>query len=105
PAGTLSVTVDRLDEMVPWLEPHRAADVSWYIGSVQRSFTTELVDWLRRGDRLPACPEDEKEHAKTAPPTAGWQPTPQVTLLCSGDLPLRIDLPRPDMVGIDRLLA
>jgi type III pantothenate kinase len=81
PAGTLSVSADRLDEIAAWLAPHSVADIAWYIGSVQRSFTTELIDWLRR------------------------QQAGRITLLCSGDLPLRVDLPRPDMVGIDRLLA
>lgn len=82
PASTLSVTVDRLDEIAAWLAPQRVADVAWHVGSVQRAFTTELVDWLRRGGQSPA-----------------------ITLLCSNDLPLRVDLPRPDMVGVDRLLA
>ena len=48
PVRTLHVAVDRLDEIAAWLRPHGARDVSWQIGSVQRSFTTELIDWLRR---------------------------------------------------------
>jgi len=81
PRHTLSVTIDGLSEITPWLAPHEPGEVSWWIGSVQRSFTTELVDWLRaRGAK-------------------------KITLLCAGDLPLVVDLPRPDMVGIDRLLA
>lgn len=84
PASTLDVTVDRLDAISAWLAPRAVADVFWHIGSVQRSFTTELMEWLRRGN-------------KPVPPA--------ITLLCSGDLPLRVKLPRPDMVGIDRLLA
>src|SRR5438132_319619 len=79
PASTLNVTVDRLDEILPWLEPHCVADVSWHIGSVQRAFTTELLDWLRRGDRLPASPKNEN----AALATAGWKPTSQIALLCS----------------------
>jgi type III pantothenate kinase len=82
PARTLSVPVDRLDDITAWLAPHSVADIVWYVGSVQRAFTTELLDWLRRG------------------PSA-----PRLTLLCAGDLPLKVELPRPDMAGIDRLLA
>src|SRR5206468_3069218 len=101
PAGTLSVTVDRLDEIADWLRPHSVADVAWYGGSVQRSYTTELVDWLHRGGRLPAGRSDKA--GASAP--AGCQAAPQIILLCAADLPLRVELPRPDMVGIDRLLA
>ena len=54
----------------------------WWIGSVNRPTTSRLIDWL--GEHRP---EDE------------------ITLLASGDLPLEVNLPRPDMVGIDRLLA
>ncbi len=81
PAATLGISIDRLDKITGWLEPHRLSEVSWFVGSVQRSFTTELLDWLRR------------------------RSASQITLLCAGDLPLRVELPRPDMVGIDRLLA
>jgi type III pantothenate kinase len=81
PADTLSVSVDRLDDVAEWLQPHGVSETSWYIGSVQRSFTTELLTWLRM-----RC--------------AG-----HITLLCASDLTLRVELPRPDMVGIDRLLA
>lgn len=81
PERTLSVAVDRLDDIAAWLVPHEVAKLAWWIGSVQRSFTTELVDWLRR------------------------RGTNAITLLCARDLPLRVELPRPDMVGIDRLLA
>ncbi|MHB8898448.1 MAG: type III pantothenate kinase [Thermoguttaceae bacterium] len=54
----------------------------WWIGSVNRPTTSRVLDWLGRCRR-----EDE------------------VTLLASGDLPLKVEVPRPDMVGIDRLLA
>lgn len=54
----------------------------WWIGSVNRPTTSRLLDWLGRHR-----PEDE------------------ITLLASGDVPLEVNLPRPDMVGIDRLLA
>ncbi len=53
----------------------------WHIGSVNRPAASRLIDWLRdhRG-------EDE------------------IMLLTSGDLPLTVRLPRPDMVGVDRLI-
>ena len=54
----------------------------WWIGSVNRPTTSRLLAWLG---------ED--------------RPGDAVTLLASGDLPLKVNLPRPDMVGIDRLLA
>jgi type III pantothenate kinase len=55
--------------------------VSWWVGSVQRSVTVQLVDWLRSRD------------------------VSRITLLTAGDLPLGVRVPRPDMVGIDRLLG
>lgn len=59
--------------------PHDA--FAWHIGSVQRRASAQLIERLRgRG-------------------------ATRVVLLSSGDLPLRIDVPRPDMVGIDRLLG
>jgi type III pantothenate kinase len=64
-----------------WLAPHRPGDLSWWIGSVQRTYTSQLVEWLRESG------------AK------------QIVMLASGDLRLTVSLPRPDMVGIDRLLA
>lgn len=56
--------------------------IDWQIGSVNRPTASRLIDWLG-------------EH----------RPDDRLTLLASGDLPLMVDLPRPDMVGIDRLLA
>ena len=69
------------ERLMAWLAPHRAEDVSWWIGSVNRPTTTRLVNWLR------TC----EPHCRT-------------TLLASGDLPLQVALERPDMVGVDRLL-
>jgi type III pantothenate kinase len=54
---------------------------TWHIGSVQRQTSARLVEHLRdRG-------------------------ATRVTLLAAGDLPIYVNLPRPDMVGIDRLLG
>lgn len=70
-----------LAQIRDWLAGAFDAGGSWWIGSVNRPSTTRLVDWLRTN-----------------------RPEETVTLLAAGDLPLRVDLPRPDMVGIDRLL-
>lgn len=70
-----------LDAVGDWLAPRAAAELTWWIGSVERNYASQLVEWLRsRG-------------------------AAHIVLLTSGDLPLTISLPRPDMVGIDRLLA
>ena len=63
------------------LEGSAMPSLRWHVGSVNRPAASRLIDWLRdhRGD-------DE------------------VMLLTSGDLPLAVKLPRPDMVGVDRLL-
>jgi len=68
--------------LAAWLKDTAPAQVHWWIGSVNRPVTTRMLDWLR--DHRPADP---------------------VTLLAAGDLPLEVWLERPDMVGIDRLLA
>jgi type III pantothenate kinase len=72
-------TFDRLEE---WLAPLSVESTAWWIASVNRPHTTQLLDWLR----------SRADH-------------PRVTLVASGDLPLSVSLPRPDMVGIDRLLG
>ncbi|HEV3341649.1 MAG TPA: type III pantothenate kinase [Pirellulales bacterium] len=74
-------SLERFQMLGDWLSPHRPGDLSWWIGSVQRTYASQLVEWLRDGG------------AK------------QIAMLASGDLPLAVSLPRPDMVGIDRLLA
>ncbi|HVW39120.1 MAG TPA: type III pantothenate kinase [Pirellulales bacterium] len=81
PDVDLGPNVDRFQRLADWLSPHRPSDLSWWIGSVQRTYASQLVDWLRSND------------------------TKQIAMLASGDLPLAVSLPRPDMVGIDRLLA
>lgn len=53
----------------------------WWIASVQRQTTALFVDQLRERDAS------------------------RITLITSQDLPLTIRLPRPDMVGVDRLLG
>jgi len=65
-----------------WVQGLGVPHLHWWIGSVNRPVTTRTLDWLR--DHRPADP---------------------ITLLGAGDLPLEVRLKRPDMVGIDRLLA
>lgn len=74
-------SLDGFDQLGDWLLPQRAHELSWWIGSVQRTYASQLIEWLRNRN-------------------AG-----QMVLIASGDLPLVVSLPRPDMVGIDRLLA
>lgn len=83
PSRSLDLTSQQsFDPLDEWLAPHTIETTSWWIASVNRPHTTLLLDWLRnRAER------------------------PQVTLVASGDLPLTVSLPRPDMVGIDRLLG
>lgn len=54
---------------------------NWAIASVNRSSTTRLVEWIRR-----------------------HRPDDSIFLLAASDLPIPVDLPSPDRVGIDRLL-
>ena len=68
-----------------WLEEipagRRRRRPAWRIASVNRPAATRLIDWLRSN-----------------------RPQDRVALLAAGDLPLAVALPRPDMVGVDRLL-
>jgi type III pantothenate kinase len=82
PQSTTSLSPGGLVELVSWLGPTPPHQVSWLIGSVQRAFCTRLLDWLR-------------DHGAAD----------RITLLTSRDLPLKYELPRPDMAGIDRLLG
>ena len=82
PTSTLDLptAADDFTPLARWLpgDPHAC---SWWLGSVNRPAVTRLLAWLRE------------------------RPTPpHTTLLAAGDLPLTAELPRPDMVGIDRLL-
>jgi type III pantothenate kinase len=83
PGDTLDLgpEAEQLDQLDRWLGADRLRNFSWWIGSVQRTVASQLVDWLRRRG---------VEH---------------ITLLAAVDLPIQADVPRPDMVGIDRLLG
>jgi len=84
PAQTLDLEPkpEHLPEITRWLGSATApGSVSWWIGSVERSSTVRLVDWLRGEDAN------------------------RLTLLSANDLPLAVRLPLPDRVGVDRLLG
>lgn len=83
PESTISLdnTCGELDKLPGFVERSEGKQVAWWIGSVNRPAATRLIDWIRR-----------------------HRPSDPVRLLASGDLPLRVAVPRPDMVGIDRLL-
>lgn len=83
PERTLRVALDGGDwaELSTWLGEIAPADADWQLGSVNRVGASRLIDWLR----------DQGAIAST-------------TLLTASDLPLSVNLPRPDAVGIDRLL-
>ncbi len=78
----LTIPSAEADQLIQWLRPSLADQIDWWISSVNRAAATELIDWLR---------------------VAGADT--RLTLVGSADLPLEIDIERPDMVGIDRLLA
>jgi type III pantothenate kinase len=82
PERTLSLSSDapQWDELTAWLDD-ASRECSWWIGSVNRPAASRLLDWLR-----------------------SQRPQERVTLLAAGDLLLRVAVPRPDMVGVDRLL-
>jgi type III pantothenate kinase len=72
---------DELDRLAAPLDSASRKAISWWIGSVNRPSATRLIDWIR-----------------------SRRPHDAIRLLAAGDLPLRVALERPDMVGIDRLL-
>lgn len=83
PSQTLDLSVEspRFGRLATWLAEFTPERVSWWIGSVNRSAAMQLVDWLR-----------------------AERPGDRVTPLTAAELSLEIALPRPETVGIDRLL-
>ncbi|MGO8750156.1 MAG: type III pantothenate kinase [Thermoguttaceae bacterium] len=83
PIRTLALSDDGTDlrELAGWLAESESGALRWWIGSVNRSSATLIIDWLHQ-----------------------QRPKEPITLLAAGDLPLEVHLNRPDMVGIDRLL-
>jgi len=82
PTRWLGLDTDEWDpvEIAVWLAPHGPADVDWRIASVHRPAASRLTQWLDREGAVRA-------------------------VLSHHDLPLTIDLPAPEKVGIDRLLG
>ncbi len=78
----LSTLDEPFDELISWLQPHALGTMSWRLGTVNLLGSTRLIAWLRERD------------------AAGG-----LMMLARDDLPLEVDLARPDMVGVDRLLA
>jgi len=68
-------------EALPNISACGSSDLSWWIGSVNRPAASRLIDFLRQ-----------------------HRPGDRVVLLSARDLPLQVAVPRPDMVGVDRLL-
>lgn len=83
PGRTLRLPLESADwsELPAWLEGVPAAGIDWRLGSVNRGAQTRLIDWLRDRDAIAST-----------------------MLLAAGDLPLQVELPQPDRVGVDRLL-
>ena len=83
PKSTLSVDNANgdLECLAAFADRIRRDSIEWWIASVNRPAATRLLDWVRRR-----------------------RPSDAARLLASGDLPLRVAVPRPDMVGIDRLV-
>lgn len=80
PADALQIAGESpdLDRIPAWMAGREA---SWWIGSVNRPTASRLLEWLIDSGQSDC-----------------------VTLLGARDLPLAVNLPHPDMVGIDRLL-
>ena len=70
------------DKLAGWLAPRLPNQIAWRIASVNRPRSSTLIDWLRDCDAAD-----------------------NLRLVTRRDLPLEVALERPDMVGIDRLLA
>jgi len=83
PERTLRLALDggEWPTLVEWLGETAPGEVDWQIGSVNRAGASRLIDWLRERGAIGAT-----------------------TLLAASDLPLAVSLPRPDRVGVDRLL-
>jgi type III pantothenate kinase len=79
PTRALSVGVDWTDTDLEQFLPRQPADYAWWIASVNRPATARLVQWL----------QTRKVDA--------------VHVLTHADLPLAVEVARPDLVGIDRL--
>jgi type III pantothenate kinase len=79
PVRALAIELDWADgDFDGWLM-HDPAEYTWSIASVNRPAATRLIRWLQAHN------------------------VPRIQLLTHADLPLAVDLPRSDLVGLDRL--
>lgn len=78
----LSPPQDPMDRLRELVDPRPTTEVAWWVASVNRRWTEHLRQWLRGQGRDAA-----------------------LRLLGHSDLPLRVNLPRPEQAGIDRLLG
>lgn len=79
PARTVSLNVDWTAGELDTFLPHGPADYDWSIASVNRPAAARLVEWLKRAG---ASSVRELKHT---------------------DLPVAVEVERPDHVGVDRL--
>lgn len=79
PNRTLALRLDWTDRDLEKFLPHDPAGYTWSIASVNRPAAARLTEWLQA------------------------RKVPRVQLLTHHDLPLTVNLPRPDKVGMDRL--
>ena len=82
PVAPLALRPGDWDTLLAWLREHAPSGIPWHLASVQRRYLADLVQFL--GDHRPEDP---------------------MLLLNHELLPLKVKLPRPDHVGIDRLLT
>jgi type III pantothenate kinase len=79
PVRAISFPIDWTDRDLKGFLPRDPASYNWSIASVNRPAAARLTQWLQ------SCQ------------------APRVQSLGHADLPLAVDLPRPDLVGVDRL--
>lgn len=86
PTSAFAFSLDRAgwdqfaQDFLSLLEPSAAA--GWFIASVNRPATADLVERVRTS-----------------------RPADEICFLTASDVPLRVEVPHPDQVGIDRLVA
>ncbi len=78
----VSTLDEPLDKLTEWLTPIAPQDADWRLATVNLLGSTRLIAWLRDRD------------------AAG-----NVAMLAAETLPLTVEVPQPEAVGIDRLLA
>ncbi len=82
-------------------ESDAGAGAEWWIASVNRAPTDKLIAWLQGRE----CSEFDASKRREREEDPGSRRPGGYCLLKHGDLPLAVELPQPDRVGIDRLLG